>query len=249
MSRVFSYTAAPPLGARANLGLVVLQTDETLEHEFRHLIPGEGVALYVTRIASAPEVSRASLADMEARLPHAAGLLPQAVRFDAVGYGCTSASSVIGSARVAELVAEGCETRHVTNPLAALVAACRALQVTRLALLSPYVAQVSEGLRQALRDHGIETPVFGSFDEAEETRVARIDAASLCEAARALASDGGVDALFLSCTNLRTREIIAPLEQDLGLPVLSSNQVLAWHMMRQAGLRDAPERAGRLFAL
>ena len=34
------------LGTRATLGLVVLRTDETMEHEFRRYVPADGVALY-----------------------------------------------------------------------------------------------------------------------------------------------------------------------------------------------------------
>ena len=30
--------------------------------------------------------------------------------------------------------------------------------------------------------------------------------------------------------------MIAPLQAELGLPVLSSNLVLAWHMLTQAGV-------------
>jgi maleate isomerase len=37
-------------------------------------------------------------------------------------------------------------------------------------------------------------------------------------------------AIFLSCTNLRTLHAIAPIEAATGLPVFSSNQALAWHM-------------------
>jgi maleate isomerase len=44
-----------------------------------------------------------------------------------------------------------------------------------------------------------------------------------------------VDGLFLSCTNLRTLDVIAPLEEKLKMPVLSSNLVLAWHLSQIAG--------------
>jgi maleate isomerase len=75
-----------------------------------------------------------------------------------------------------------------------------------------------------------------SFGEEVEARVARIDPRSTAEAARALAWRGGMDALFLSCTNLRTYDILPALQAELGLPVLSSNQALAWHMARLAGI-------------
>lgn len=244
----FDYTLAPMLGHRAALGLIVLQSDETIEHDFRRLLPDDGVSLYVSRIPSAPEVTRETLARMEGDMTGAASLLPPPVRFDVVGYGCTSGTSVIGSARVAELVSAGCTTGAVTEPVSGLIAACGALGLKRLAFLSPYVAAVSDGLRGVLAQSGIETPVFGSFNEAEETRVARIDGQSLAAAARSLAAQGGVDGIFMSCTNLRTLDVIGAIEADTGIPVLSSNQVLAWHMLRSAGIADTITGVGRLLA-
>jgi maleate isomerase len=111
-----------------------------------------------------------------------------------------------------------------------LIAACKHLSIKRLAFLSPYIAEVSDHLRTVLSDADVETPVFGSFAEAEEAKVVRIDAGSIIDAARDLCADTAVDGLFLSCTNLRTLDVIAPLERELDLPVLSSNLVLAWHL-------------------
>lgn len=111
--------------------------------------------------------------------------------------------------------------------------------------MSPYVETVSERLRQVLRGQGVDTPVFGSFAEAEEARVARIAPQSVFQAGRELAARGGVDGLFLSCTNLDTLAAIAPLEAACGLPVLSSNLVLAWHMCRLAGAAAMPAPGGQ----
>ncbi len=124
----------------------------------------------------------------------------------------------------------------MTDPVTALIAACRHLGLRRLALLSPYVAAVSDQLRKVLDAKGIETPVFSTFAEAEEAKVVRIASAAIIDAARDLCADADVDGLFLSCTNLRTLPVIAPLEAELGLPVLSSNVVLAWHMSQLSGL-------------
>lgn len=230
----FPYVLEEPAGP--SLGLIALQSDETIEGDFRRLLPVE-TTLMVTRVPSGLEVSSDMLAAMETALPAAARLLPRGLRFDVIGYGCTSASAEIGSRRVAEAVREGAHTRAVADPLSSLVAACSALGIRRIAFLSPYVAQVSERLRTALGQQGIETPVFGSFDEATEAKVVRIAPRSVFEAGRALAEAGGVDAVFLSCTNLRTLPVIEALEAETGLPVLSSNLVLAWQMARIAGLR------------
>ncbi len=232
----FGYQTTGSIGARATLGLIVLQADETIEQDFRRLIPEPDIALYVSRVPSGLEVTGDTLAAMAETLPNAARLFPASVTFDVVGYGCTSGTSVIGTDRVAELIKGGCRTAHVTEPVSALVAACRARRIARLAFLSPYIESVSRTLRETLQAHGIETPVFGSFGEAREEMVARIAPTSILEAATALAAGGGVDGIFLSCTNLRTLYVIDQIETATGLPVLSSNLVLAEHMRKLAGL-------------
>ncbi|MBT8409032.1 MAG: aspartate/glutamate racemase family protein [Alphaproteobacteria bacterium] len=234
----FSYTADTPPAGEAQMGLIVLKADETIEAEFRRIFRGRPARLFVTRIPSAPEVTPETLAEMTASLPAAASLLPDPVDFDVVGYACTSASSVIGADRVGELVQSGCRTRAVTNPLSAVIAQCKSRGISRLALLSPYVESVSDTLRTALAAAGIETPVFGSFNEAEEARVARISAASVAEAATQLGRDSAAQAVFLSCTNLRTLAPAPLIEAALGKPVLSSNLALAWHMAALSGMAD-----------
>lgn len=247
--RAFEYDLTDPIGHRATLGLVVLQSDETLEAEMHQMFaPGrEGTALYVTRVPSDAEVTRETLAQMGPMLTGSAALLPPSLAFDAVGYGCTSGTSVIGVEAVEAAIRAGTQTAHVTNPLSALIAACRALQVTRLGFLSPYIAEVSAGLRGALADQGIACTALGTFNEAQEARVARIDPASIRAAALDLMQNAAADAVFMSCTNLRTLSIINDLEGDLDLPVLSSNQVMGWHMARLSGaMAQIPGRLGRL---
>ena len=43
------------------------------------------------------------------------------------------------------------------------------------------------------------------------------------------------EAVFVSCTNLPTYDLIAPLEHELGKPVLTANQVTMWAALRVAG--------------
>jgi len=222
---------------RAKLGLIVLQSDESVEDDFRRMMPPD-VSLMVSRVPSALEVTSASLAQMEHHMAASAALFPRGAKFDAVGYACTSGAAQIGPGRVAQGVREGTTTRAVTEPVSALVAACRAAGLTRLAFLSPYIESVSGRLRSVLDEAGVATPVFGTFDEAEEAKVVRINGASIKAAARDLVAGQDVQGLFLSCTNLRTLDIIKPLEAELGLPVLSSNLVLAWHMLRLVGAVD-----------
>lgn len=235
----FQYTLKSENPAR--LGLIVLQSDERIEADFRRLIPGS-LDVFVSRVPSGTDVTPETLQSMEKHLTASANLLPQAQSFDVIGYGCTSGSAQIGPDAVAANVKQGIAARTVTNPLTALVQVCKAAGITRLGFLSPYVESVSARLRNALDTEGIETPVFGSFDEAEEALVARISPASITAAGADLAHSGDMDALFLSCTNLDTLDIIEPLQHQIGVPVLSSNLVLAWHMCHLVGadLADIP---------
>lgn len=240
-----AYRLAERVGQR-RLGLIVLQVDETIEPDFRRLLPA-ATALYVTRIASGAELNPETIAAMEAHLPEAAGLLPPAVEFDAVGYACTSGTTLMGAERVAALVAGACRTRAVTDPLTASIGALRFLGACRIGLLSPYIPSVAEPMRLAFEGAGFFVPRTLSFGEEVEARVARIDPASVAEAALELGRGNDVDTVFLSCTNLRTLDVIDDLEAKLGIPVVSSNLALAWDMARRAGATVAPSAPGRLF--
>lgn len=226
------YELMPDSPQTAPMGLIVLSVDETLELEFRQDLKDSARPLFVSRIESGAEVSAESLAAMEARLAAAADLLPKSRRYPVVGYGCTSASAVIGSDRIEEIVASACDAAMVTNPLRAAIAQAADAGVNRFALLSPYVEEVNQPLRQAFFDAGISTEVFGTFAEPSEARVARISQTSVLEAATKLGRDPNVDAVFISCTNLQTYGVLEEIRTRLNKPVFSSNQCLSWHMQK-----------------
>lgn len=234
---------------RPSLGLIVLSVDETVEHDFRLLFRPEDVTLHVTRIASGDDLTTQTIAKMEPRLTDAARLLPSAPRFDAVGYACTSASAQIGASRVHAAILAGVSAEHVTDPLTATFAAAESLGIRRIGLVSPYIEDVSARLRKALTEGGLDVVETLSFGERTEARVARIAPRSIAEAARTIAARQTLDGIFLSCTNLRTLDFLAALEDELSLPILSSNQALAWHLARLSGAPLIGPSAGRLMVL
>lgn len=236
------------IGTRATLGVIVLETDETLEPEFARMMAQEGVALYHSRIPMVPEIRPETLARMQADLPASARLLPSSLDFDVIGYGCTSASTVIGSAKVAEAVQAVLPRAKVTDPLAAIIAAGRALGAVRLGFVTPYLPEVSAQMRQKLEAAGFEIAGFGSFEEKDDRVVARITEAAIAAAAKQVASAADCDAIVISCTNLRCLRVIPEIEEAAGVPVVSSNQALAWHMLRLAGITNPQPQFGRLFA-
>ena len=243
-----SYELTGPIGSLAALGLVVLQTDETIEHDFRRIFTSPDIALYVTRLPMAAELTPDAITDMEAELGAAARLLPPEVAFDVVAYACTSGTSQIGAGAVADCLKATTSTREATNPLSAAKAALAHVGAKRVAVVSPYIKAISDGLCRALEGDGVQVGESVSFGERVEHHVARIAPASIHSAALAVGQSEEVDAVFLSCTNLRTLDIIEDLEAVLQKPVLSSNQALAWDMARRAK-KSVPfgHAPGRLF--
>ena len=255
-------------GGRARIGLVVLENDQTVEAELRGLWP-DGVTAFVTRIPMEDQVTPETLLAMEERIPAAAGLLPSTFGFDAIGYGCTSAATLIGEDGVDAAIRRAHPEVPNTNPMAAAVAAMGALGAARIGVVTPYSAEVTAGIVGHLTRKGLAVAVVGSFLEESDSVGARITEESVAAAviqlvasdqaraepvretgaARAGGGAGGLDAVFGSCTSLRALGIVEDLEADLGIPVVSSNLAFGWHLLRLAGVEDAIPGLGRLYRL
>jgi maleate isomerase len=198
-------------------------------------------------VASRAELTPQTLTAMQSTIPVAADLLPKAPHYKVIGYGCTSGAMMIGADQVRRLITDTLPADHVTDPFTATLSALKTLKIQRLGLLTPYIESVARPLQHAFEGNGVAVPQTLSFGEEREARVARITAQSITQATRALAGNGQIDGVFLSCTNLQTLDVIPRLEDELGLPVLSSNQTFAWHIARLAGLCEGVQGIGRLW--
>jgi len=232
-------------GAGLRLGLIVLSTDETLEYEARAALAGHEVNLLHARIPSQTEVTPEGLETMAERMTATAALLPPGL--GAVGYACTSGATVIGPERVAALVRAAHPGVPVTDPMSAVIAALQTLGAARIALVTPYIDAVVAPMRDHMAARGIETVSAQSFGQSEDRTVARIAEASTLRAILRAGRAPGVEAVFVSCTNLRSFGIIAAAEAELGVPIISSNSALLWHLLSRAGVSGAGRGPGRLF--
>lgn len=232
-------------GARARIGLIVLETDQTIEAEARQ-IDLDGVDFYHSRIPMEIEVTPETLTAMEQRLPVAAGLLPPEFDFDAIGYGCTSAATLIGTDGVTAAIQSAHPGMACSNPIAATIEAFRALGSKRVAIVTPYTADVTEPIVAHFRDAGLDVSAVGSFLEPSDLVVARITESSIAAGVREIAAGGECDAVFVSCTSLRVMGIAPKLEAEIGMPVVSSNIALFWHLLRLAGVNDTLDGFGAL---
>ncbi len=234
-------------GARARIGLLVLESDQTMEWEMRQMADLPGVAIYHARLANEAEVTPETLVQMELEVPKAAALLPEYLGLKAIGYGCTSGSTIIGEQRVSELIQMNNPTVPTSNPLTAAKAALKRLGIKRLGLVTPYRPDVTELMQARFEEAGIVIQSVGSFYQQDDRVVGRITSDAILEAALTIGQNDLVDGVFISCTSLRAAGIIEQAEAALGKPVTASNHALAWHLLRLAGIRDEVTGFGRLF--
>ena len=238
------------IASRATIGLIVLATDYTIEHEWRQLFSQiEGVALYASRIYNENTITPETLRAMAPRITDCANVITPDTGVDVIAYGCTSASMAIGEEKVFENIKAAKPDSKCTTPITAAFAAFDAFKAKRIGVLTPYTAEVNKIVGEYIGARGYQVPVFGSFNEGKDTAVARITPASIENAVRELIKHADVDAVFVSCTSVRLMEACADLEKSLGIPLTSSNHAMAWHALRLAGIEDSLGQFGSLYDL
>lgn len=239
-----------PYGTRAKLGLIVPPTNTVNEAEWARMLPA-GVTMHVTRMAlHADSASESGRAMLYADIRKAVADLAQA-SLDVIAYGCTAGSMVTPPETLTDYMSSVCGLPCVaTAP--AIVAACRALGATRVALATPYHDALNAHEAHFLRACGIETVAMrglgiGAGGPHEYVRIAQVPVEDVY--AHCLAADHpDAGALVVSCTDFATLDAIPRLEAELGKPVVTSNQATLWRALRAAGVEDRLDRCGRLLA-
>jgi maleate isomerase len=234
---------------RAAIGLVVLATDQTMEHEFRLLVHQPGVAFYESRVFNDNEITPETLRAIGPRIAPSVDLILPSIELDVVAFGCTSATMTLGEDAVFGEIRKARPNVACTTPVTAALAAFRALGARRIGLLTPYAPEINANLVRYFGDRGVDIGAVATFDRRDDRDAARISVASIEEAAERFGAAAAVDALFVSCTSLRVAEAVERLEERAGVPVTSSNHAMAWHCLRLAGIEDAVPAAGKLFGL
>ena len=242
-----AYELADEIGYRCRIGLIVLASDLTIEHEFRKMLDIPGVALYESRIYNDSDITPETLAAMEGRIAESTRVILPGVPLDVVAYGCTSGAMVIGPENVHARIHEARPGIACTSPMEAAAAALRALGAKRVCLIAPYVDEINRTMRDYIIGLGFQVPVMGSWNLSDDAKVARITSETTCKVAVELASGDDVDAVFVSCTSIRLAESVEELERVINKPVISSNVATAWHCLRLAGYDDEVKGFGELF--
>ncbi|MBB0246151.1 decarboxylase [Streptomyces alkaliphilus] len=221
---------------------IVAPFDFALDRELWRWVPDD-VSLHLTRTPFVPvEVSLdlARLVSEHRTLSDAVQAL-SAVGPEVVAYACTSGSFVGGTfgerAMVAAMAQAGAMPAVTTS--GALLLALEELGVRRIAVVTPYTKSVTDSLETYLGEGGITVSGRSYLGLTREIwRVGYRSVVDMAREATAETTPGPPEALFISCTNLPTFDVIPQLEAEFRMPVLSANQVTVWAALRRIG-KDA----------
>ncbi|HET6562234.1 MAG TPA: Asp/Glu/hydantoin racemase [Marmoricola sp.] len=226
---------------------VIVPYDMALDSELWRWVP-EAVGLLFTRT---PYTDLPVTLEMAEAVGDLATIQQCARDLSSVGpevlaYGCTSGSfvnGVEGERRMVEAIRDAGGAEAVTTS-GALLAALAHLGIRRVAAATPYDAAVTERLGVFLQEAGVE--VVSEAHLGLHSEIWKVPYEQTLQLIRD-ADHEDAEAIVVSCTNLATYDVIAPLEDELGKPVVTANQATMWSALRALG-RHAVGEGQRLLA-
>jgi maleate isomerase len=223
------------------LGLIVPSWNTVMEYELQRMAGGVA-SVHAMRIAHTADTEE-NLLGLATQANDAARLLAHA-KVDAICYGCTASGFLKGPQQDRGIAAaiEAATGIPAATTSGCVVDALAALGATRVSVATAYEPWLNERVRAYLQAAGFTVLEILGFGTQAHAAIAPERVAALA----AQADRPGAQAVFVSCSNLRTLEVIEPLERSLGKPVVTSNQASMWKMLRLVGDRRAVAGAGRL---
>jgi maleate isomerase len=186
------------------------------------------------------QTARAALELADARPDVVATACLVAIMAQGPGHHCVAEAEISSALR-----AEGAEA-PVVSSAGALLSGIEALGAKRVALITPYMKELTARVVDYIEDAGIEVVDALSLEVPDNLAVARLDPADLREHRRRL-DLRRADALVLSaCVQMPSLASIQPVEDEAGLPVLSAATATAFRILTELGLPPVVPGAGSL---
>jgi maleate isomerase len=246
--------------ARTRIGVLTPHADIGPECELEAMAPPE-VTIHSARV---PFGAMAAGGGMDPTIPLApvrafaepphlddAVELLAAAPVHSIAFGFTSSAYVIGHEGEAAMLDRLTERSRGTPVVATCTAAVEALRrsgVERLALIDPpwFDAELNERGAAYFGSQGFDVVYHAPSGLPSDQQ--GIEPAELEQWVRANVPDDA-EGVFIGGNGFRAVGVIQPLEQELGRPVLTANQVLFWAALRAAGADALVSGYGQLFTV
>ena len=226
------------------LGLLVPSSNSTQEPEFLQMLPAS-VSLHVSRLTLSRIDPDATL-EIVAELDKESRKLADAA-VDLLVFAATAPSTRMGKGYDAQLIKRMADAtgKPATTAASAMLDAFATLGVRRVALAAPWSETTNKWVAGFLESHGIEVVSQVAMGVVSNNEVGRLHPDTAFEHGRK-ADRKDADAVFLACGNWWTASIVGSLEQALGKPVLTTNNVTVWHALRMLGASASVPGFGQL---
>lgn len=231
---------------RARIG-VIAPLDDQVEYAFNKYAP-DGVSFDSTRL-SFPGPTPEGLIYLSDQLEEAAKMYKKKPH-DVVLFGCTSGSCIKGygfDKECIERIERACGWPGLTTSTAVLEA-FQALGLNRTVVMTPYPDDTNEAEKKFLEDNEIEVTSITGIGFNRVNGVSNANKEFLYRNAKKLKLEGA-EVFFLSCMGLATMELVEILEEDLGMPVITSHQASLWACLRHCRVNDKLPGLGKLFTI
>jgi maleate isomerase len=234
-------------GWRGRIGLILPNVNTVMEPEFNKVLP-EGISCHTTRTPVYGKFDLPTLIAMADGVERAAKELSAVA--DVICYGCTSGSFAKGPGWDQELTEriQNFSGIPATTTSSALVNALKAIEAERISLVTPYTQEVTLQQKEFLENLGFKVENFEYLNVTEHGGQG-VYYPSTAYRLASHAFNKKTEAMVISCTGFRTFEIIKALEDDLRIPVITSNQASLWQMFRILKLDIEIKDLGKLFTL
>jgi maleate isomerase len=241
-----SRRAAQTGNDRVRLGVIVPSVNTLVEPLFAHTAPPR-VSIHAARMLLSDSLSPENIVVMDREQGMLAVRQIASCRPHAVAYCCMASSVVQGQAYDEHLRDNITRITGApsTTATSSILDAFRALDVSRITLVSPYADEVHKAEHDFFAAAGIDVVSGANLNIADSFRLADPVPSEISELALA-AWDPRADGLLITCLDLRSHEVIAELERQIGKPVVTSTQATFWKLMRLAEISDRITEFGRL---
>ena len=242
------------------VGMIVPSSNVTMETEIpamlraRNELYGDAFTFHSSRMRM-QSVTQEELERMDSRSEECAALLADA-RCDVQAYACLIGIMAQGpgyhreSEATLEAVAreEGGAAPVVTSA-GALVRALEALEADRIALVAPYVDELTRTVVAYLEETAsVEVVDYETLECPDNLEVARLDQRELLEHAEDVDAAGADAFVLSSCVQMPSLRSIEAAEDLLGMPVFSAAVATTWDVLHRLDLAPRVPGAGTLLA-
>ena len=230
---------------RANLGFIVLSTDLAVENDIFRMTP-EGVGVSFTRLKTDDYTTNKTLASHIHQIAEAAARIQPDIKPDVISYCCTSGSIIIGEENVEKEIIKGAPYAKPMTLVSGVVDALRAVSAKKIVIGTPYLDEINKMEEDFFKMKEFDVLDIQGLNLETGIEFGKITPNFLKEFALNINNDEA-DAVFISCSGIRSVDIIQDVESEIGKPVITSNQAQMWSALRKANIKDKISGFGEIF--